>query len=119
MARSEFFSALAKLYPADRLLTRPAQLVPYESDALTAYQVRPQAVVIPITQEEVVETVRLCHQYEISFRSTGQRYQSVGRFVTDQRRYRYRPEPVEPHPAHRSARADCRGGTGRSQPGSQ
>jgi glycolate oxidase len=71
MARTEFFAALAKLYPPDRLLTRPAQLVPYESDALTAYQVRPQAVVISVTQEDVIETVRLCHQHQVPFVARG------------------------------------------------
>jgi len=43
----QFFSALAQLYPPERLLTRPAQLAPFESDALTSFRVRPRAVVIP------------------------------------------------------------------------
>jgi glycolate oxidase len=71
MESSDFLAALSKLYPADRLLTRPAQLLPYESDALTAYQVRPLAVVIPETQNEVIETVRLCHRYRIPFVARG------------------------------------------------
>jgi glycolate oxidase len=64
-------TALTKLYPPERLLTSPAQLVPYESDALTVYRVRPKAVVIPITQEEVIETVRLCHRYQVPFVARG------------------------------------------------
>ena len=63
--------ALTKLYPPERLLTTPAQLVPYESDALTVYRVRPKAVVIPTTQEEVIETVRLCHRYQVPFVARG------------------------------------------------
>ena len=64
-------TALARLYPPDQLLTRPAQLVPYESDALTTQRARPNAVVIPETQAEVIETVRLCHRYEVPFVARG------------------------------------------------
>ena len=63
--------SLARVYPRDRLLTRPAELAPYESDALTAFRARPAAVVIPLTQEEVVETVRLCHREEVPFVARG------------------------------------------------
>jgi glycolate oxidase len=66
-----FLVALNKLYPPERLLTSPAQLVPYESDALTVYRVRPKAVVLPETQEEVIETVRLCHRYQVPFVARG------------------------------------------------
>jgi glycolate oxidase len=66
-----FLVALNKLYPPERLLTSPAQLVPYESDALTVYRVRPKAVVIPETQEEVIETVRLCHRFQVPFVARG------------------------------------------------
>jgi glycolate oxidase len=71
MENKEFLSTLATLYPEDRLLTKPAQLAPFESDALTMYQVRPLAVVIPITQEEVIQTIRLCHRFEIPFVARG------------------------------------------------
>ena len=71
MEHQVFLTALSKIFPAGRLLTRPAQLIPYESDALTAYQVRPLAVVIPETQEEVIETVRLCHQHQVPFVARG------------------------------------------------
>ncbi len=64
-------TALTRLYPPERLLTNPAQLVPYESDALTSYRVRPKAVVIPTTQEEVIETVRLCHRFQVPFVARG------------------------------------------------
>jgi glycolate oxidase len=71
MDKSGFLAALAKLYPTERLLTRPGQVAPYESDALTSYRVRPIAVVIPETQAEVVETVRLCHRFAIPFVARG------------------------------------------------
>jgi glycolate oxidase len=71
MLSAEFSTALSKIYPAERLLTRPAQLVSYESDALTAYHARPGAVVIPETQDEVVETVRLCARFKVPFVARG------------------------------------------------
>ena len=63
--------ALTGLYPAGRLLRQPGELSPYESDALTAFRVRPVAVVIPETQSEVIATVRLCHQHEVPFVARG------------------------------------------------
>jgi glycolate oxidase len=62
---------LKDLYPPDRFLTLPAQLAPYESDALTSFRARPKAVVLAETQEEVIETVRLCHSYQVPFVARG------------------------------------------------
>ena len=71
MTHETFFSALQKIYPKERLLTNKAQLLPYESDALTAFQARPAGVVLPETQEEVIETVRLCYKHEVPFVARG------------------------------------------------
>ena len=62
---------LSQLYPSARLLTHPAQLAPYECDALTATRVRPRAVVLPEDQDEVVETIRLCHRLGVPFVARG------------------------------------------------
>ena len=64
-------SALGQIYPPDRFLTARAQLLPYESDALTVFRARPLAVVLPETQEEVIETVRLCHREQLPFVARG------------------------------------------------
>ncbi len=66
-----FFQGLAAIYPGDRFLTRPGELAPFESDALTSYRVRPRAVVIPETQDEVIQTVRLCHKHLVPFVARG------------------------------------------------
>jgi glycolate oxidase len=66
-----FIAALSKIYPNDRILTNPAQLASYESDALTSYRVRPKAVVIPQTQDEVIETVKICHNFNVPFVARG------------------------------------------------
>lgn len=62
---------LAKLYPPDRLLIEAAHLAAYESDALTAFQVAPGAVVIPESADEVIATVRLCAEKKIPFVARG------------------------------------------------
>lgn len=66
-----FLAALAKIYPPQRLLSQPAQIIPYESDALTAYRAKPRAVVLPETAAEVIATVQLCHQAAIPFVARG------------------------------------------------
>lgn len=67
----DLLAALAALFPPDRLLTRPAEVTPYESDGLTTYRVRPAAVVLAETQQEVVETVRLCYRFQVPFVARG------------------------------------------------
>jgi len=66
-----FLTELARIFPDDRLLTKPAQLLVYESDALTALRQRPLAVVLPESQEEVIATVRLCHRRGVPFVARG------------------------------------------------
>jgi glycolate oxidase len=62
---------LAELYPKDRLLTNKAALITYESDALTSFRTSPAAVVIAETQEDVIETVRKCYEYNIPYVARG------------------------------------------------
>jgi glycolate oxidase len=71
VAVAELVQGLRDLYPAERLFTEPARVAPYESDALTAFRRRPEAVVLPETREEVVETVRLCHRERVPFVARG------------------------------------------------
>ena len=66
-----FLEALASIYPADRLLTRDVELLPYESDALTAFKAKPGAVVLPVSEAEIIDTVRLCHQMATPFVARG------------------------------------------------
>jgi glycolate oxidase len=71
MDLNSFFEQLASIYPPERLLRKKGQLVTYESDSLTSYQVHPIAVVIPETQDEVVRTVKTCHDFSIPFVARG------------------------------------------------
>lgn len=67
----DLLTALAAIYPPDRLLTRPGALASYESDALTAFRTRPRAVVLAESRQEVIDTVRLCHQASVPFVARG------------------------------------------------
>ena len=67
----DVLSALARLYPPERLLTATSALASYESDALTAFRTRPRAVVLAETRQEVIDTVRLCHAAAVPFVARG------------------------------------------------
>ena len=64
---STLFQRLRVIYPEGRLLAGRAQLAAFESDALTAFAVAPRAVVIPESADEVIRTVRLCHELGVPF----------------------------------------------------
>jgi glycolate oxidase len=71
MSIDTLLAELRNTFPAHRLLSQPAQLAPYESDALTAFRARPGAVVLAETQEEVITTVQLCHGHGVPFVARG------------------------------------------------
>lgn len=68
---ASLFEKLSDLYPPERLLVDPAHLAAYESDALTAFKAIPRAIVIPEQSEEVIDTVRFCHEHQIPFVARG------------------------------------------------
>jgi glycolate oxidase len=71
MNREDLVPALARLVPADRLLTRAGALAAYESDGLTAYRARPRAVVLAESADEIIATVRACHAARVPFMARG------------------------------------------------
>jgi glycolate oxidase len=71
VADIDLLQALARVLPSSRLLTTAGALVPFESDGLTAFRARPRAVVLAETADEVIETVRLCHQTKVPFVARG------------------------------------------------
>ena len=71
MAADELLSTLREIYPARRLLTRRAELAPYESDALTSFRASPRAVVLAESQDEVIETVRACNRHGVPYVARG------------------------------------------------
>ena len=71
MAVGELLTSLRDRYPAERVLVEPSRLAPYESDALTAFSARPEAVVLVDSREEVIELVSLCHREGVPFVARG------------------------------------------------
>lgn len=71
MSGTDFIADLRQIYPADRLLTGRAEVVPYESDGLTSFRATPLGVVLPETQDEVIATVRVCHRHKVPFMARG------------------------------------------------
>ena len=68
---SALLASLGKLYPAERLVTDPKRLARFERDLVSPMAVRPPAVVSARSQEEVIETVRLCHEAAVPFLARG------------------------------------------------
>src|SRR5687768_7875463 len=71
MQPQSLVTELTRLFTADRVLTRPGALTPYESDGLTTFRARPRAVVLAQSQQEVIDTVRLCHAAGVPFMARG------------------------------------------------
>lgn len=71
MPVAELLTSLHARYPGDRVLTEPARLAPYESDALTAFSARPEAVVLAESREEVIDLVRRCDREGVPFVARG------------------------------------------------
>ena len=68
---TDFVDELSKMLAGDQLLTAKSELIPYESDGLTAFKALPRAVVLPEQQSEVVDIVQLCHRYSVPFVARG------------------------------------------------
>lgn len=66
-----FYLKLQEICPGRQTLTRDVDLLPYESDALTAFHAKPGAVVLPQSEAQVVQVVKLCHEAKVPFVARG------------------------------------------------
>jgi len=66
-----FLVKLKDIVTDEQVLTAHSELIPYESDGLTAFKALPRAVVLPNKQSEVISIVRLCHEYSVPFVARG------------------------------------------------
>ena len=66
-----FVSLLETIYPPGRLLLEAGSRVSYQSDGLTAFAVKPMAIVVPETSEEVIDTIKLCKRENVPFVARG------------------------------------------------
>ncbi len=57
--------------PAESILATKETLRPYECDALTAYKTLPMAVLLPDSQQQVVDIVKRCHKENIPIVTRG------------------------------------------------
>jgi glycolate oxidase len=62
---------LARVFPRERIHTSDAVLKTFASDGLTAFTARPGVVVMPLTSDEVVRTVRACSHHDVPFVARG------------------------------------------------
>ena len=62
---------LREIYPPGRIQEDDAFRAAFESDGLTAFRTKPLAVVIPESADEVVATVRWCHDSGVPFVARG------------------------------------------------
>ena len=63
--REAIVAALRAIVPGEGVIDTPAEMVPYESDGLTAYRQPPMVVVLPSTTEQVSRVLRYCHEQRI------------------------------------------------------
>src|SRR4051812_16692552 len=61
----ELVSALGELLPQHSILWRTEDTRPYECDGLMLYRQLPMIVVLPETEVEVAQVLRLCHAREV------------------------------------------------------
>ncbi len=71
MGHAALLEGLTRLGLGRRLLTDPASLAAFGSDALTAFHQRPLAVVLATSESDVVAVVRLCHREGVPFVARG------------------------------------------------
>jgi glycolate oxidase len=62
---AEVSAALARVLPANAILTGREQTQPYECDGLTAFRVLPMIVVLPENEAQLAATLRTCHSLRV------------------------------------------------------
>ncbi len=63
--RARLLDALSRVLPERGLMSAAEDLRPYECDGLSMYRQVPLAVVLPDTEAQVVEVLRICHAMEV------------------------------------------------------
>ena len=63
--RGEIVAALRAIVPGEGVIDSAVEMVPYESDALTAYRQPPMVVVLPNTTEQVSRILKYCFDHGI------------------------------------------------------
>ena len=69
--RKVIIADIAELLPKECFITEERKLVPFETDAFTAYRRVPLAVALPETTEQVAAVMKYCHKYEVPIVARG------------------------------------------------
>ena len=83
MISPDFLSALQSLFPPERLFTDPVDCYAYSYDNSRRI-CPPEAVVFPLTAEEVQAVVRLCNQYRVPLTPRGRATGTAGGSLPEQ-----------------------------------
>ena len=59
--KDSIVAVLRQIVPGEGVISSAAEMLPYESDGLTAYRQPPMVVVLPDTTEQVSRVLRYCH----------------------------------------------------------
>ena len=62
MSVNDLIKRLSAFLPPEAVLYETEDLKPYECDGLSAYRQTPMIVVLPQTEQQIVEVLRLCHE---------------------------------------------------------
>src|ERR687883_336933 len=63
--RDAIVAALRAIVPGEGVIDSAPEMLPYESDGLTAYRQPPMVVVLPDTTEQVSRVLKYCHEHGI------------------------------------------------------
>ena len=65
------------------------------------WSIRPAAVLLPATTEEIQAIVKVCNKYHILFKSFSSGFEIVATSLESEKGHHPRPETDEPHPGNR------------------
>ncbi|MBX3420340.1 MAG: FAD-binding protein [Pirellulaceae bacterium] len=71
LSSHDLLAQLSNLLPPDRLQSDHCALAAFQSDGLTAFAVKPRAVVVPQSVDEVIKLVRWCHDNRVPMVARG------------------------------------------------
>ncbi|MGV1771449.1 FAD-linked oxidase C-terminal domain-containing protein [Agrobacterium vitis] len=63
--RDRIVAELSELLPKERLIHRPRELVPFETDGFLAYRRQPLCVALPETTAQVAAVMQYCHRHKL------------------------------------------------------
>lgn len=66
-----FADSLRKILPAGRVILRPDECAPFETDALTMFRQKPAAVVLPDDEDEVIRVINCCRAGKVPLVTRG------------------------------------------------